>query len=79
MSNSMLGQFEVTSGISGETLAEVTAAACLLVVTLWVSWVALSSLRQLRDETLAVGDVASRILWGGLVFCMVVALIAFVE
>ena len=75
----MLGQFEVTSGISGEVLAEMTAAACLLAVTLWVSWVAISSLRELRDETLAVGEVATRILWGGLMFCMVVALIAFVE
>ena len=79
MSDSMLGQFEVTSGISGEVLAEITAATCLLVVTLWVSWVAVSSLQQLRDETLAVGEVATRILWAGLMFCMVVALIAFVE
>ena len=75
----MLGQFEITSGIPGEVLAEITAAACLLVVTLWVSWVAVSSLRQLRDETLVVGEVASRILWAGLMFCVVVALIAFVE
>ncbi len=79
MSDSMLGQFEITSGISGEVLAEITAAACLLVVTLWVSWVAVSSLRQLRDETLAVDEVAARILWAGLMFCVVVALIAFVE
>ena len=79
MSDSMIGQFEVTSGISGEVLAEITAATCLLVVTLWVSWVAVSSLRQLRDETLAVGEVATRILWAGLMFFIVVALIAFVE
>ena len=79
MSDSMRNQFEITSGISGEVLAGVTAASCLLVVTLWVSWIALSSLRQLRDETLTVGEVATRILWGGLMFCMVVALIAFVE
>ena len=79
MSDSMLGQFEVTSGISGEVLAEITAATCLLVVTFWVSWVAVSSLRQLRDETLAIGEVATRILWAGLMFFMVVALIAFVE
>ena len=79
MSDSMLNQFEITSGISGEVLAEVTAAACLLVVTLWVVWVAISSLRQLRDETLEVGEVAARILWTGLVFFMVVALVAFVE
>lgn len=79
MNDSLLGQFEVTSGISGEVLAEITAAACLLVVTLWVSWVAVSSLRQLRDETLTVGEVAARILWAGLMFCVVVALIAFVE
>ena len=79
MNNSMRGQFEITSGISGEVLAEITAAICLLAVTLWVSWVAVSSLRQLRDETLAVGEVASRILWAGLMFFMVVALIAFVE
>ena len=75
----MRNQFEITSGISGEVLAEATAASCLLVVTLWVSWVALSSLRQLRDEMLTVGEVATRILWSGLMFCMVVALIAFVE
>ena len=75
----MRSQFEITSGISGEVLAGVTAASCLLVVTLWVSWIALSSLRQLRDEMLTVGEVATRILWGGLMFCMVVALIAFVE
>lgn len=79
MNNSMLGQFEITSGISGEVLAEITAAICLLVVTLWVSWIAVSSLRQLRDETLAVGEVASRMLWAGLMFFLVVALIAFVE
>ena len=79
MNDSMLGQFEIASGISGEVLAEITAAICLLVVTLWVSWVAISSLRQLRDETLTVGEVASRILWAGLMFFLVVALIAFVE
>lgn len=75
----MLGQFEITSGISGEVLAELTAATCLLTVTLWVSWVAISSLRQLREEALTVGEVTGRILWGGLMFCIVVALIAFVE
>ena len=79
MSDSLLGQFEITSGISGEVLAETTAAACLLVVTLWVSWVAVSSLQQLRDEVLAVGEVATRILWAGFMFFVVVALIAFVE
>ena len=79
MNDSMLCQFEITSGISGEVLAEITAAICLLVVTLWVSWIAVSSLRQLRDETLTVAEVASRILWAGLMFFMVVALIAFVE
>ncbi len=72
-------QFDVTSGISGEVLAELIAAACLLTVTLWVSWVALSSLRQLRDDDLTVGDVASRVLWLGLMFFLVVALIAFAE
>ena len=79
MSDSLRDQFEHSSGISGEVLAETTAAACLLVVSLWVSWVALSSLRQLRDEALGIGDVAHRILWSGLMFFLVVALIAFVE
>ena len=72
-------QFEVTSGISGELLAELIAASCLLTVTLWVSWVALSSLRQLREDALTVGDVANRVLWLGLMFFLVVALIAFAE
>ncbi len=79
MSDPLLDQFEVTSGISGETLAGTIAAACLLAVTLWASWIATSSLRQLRDETLTVGEVATQILWAGLVFCMVVAVIAFAE
>lgn len=79
MSDSVLGQFEITSGISGEVLAELTAASCLLMVTLWVSWVAISSLRQLREDALTVGEVAGRILWGGLMFFLVVGLIAFVE
>ena len=75
----MRDQFDITSGISGEVLAEVIAAACLLTVTLWLSWIALSSLRQLRDDVLTVNDVAARILWGGLMFFMVVALLAFAE
>ncbi len=77
--SSLRDQFELTSGISGETLAEIIAAACLTTVTLWVSWVALSSLRQLREEALTVGEVAARVLWLGLMFFLVVALIAYVE
>ena len=79
MSDALRNQFELASGISGETLAESIAAACLLMVMLWMSWIAASSLRQLRDGLLTVGDVGARILWAGLLFCVVVALIAFVE
>lgn len=79
MNDALRSQFEVASGISGETLAGAIAAACLLMVMLWMSWIAASSLRQLRDGLLSVGDVGNRILWAGLLFGMVVALIAFVE
>ena len=79
MSDSLSKQFEITSGISSETLAESLAAACLLLATFWLSWIALSSLRQLREENLNVGDVATRILWGGLLFFGSVSMIAFVE
>ena len=71
--------FEVTSGIPSDLLAELIAAACLLTVTMWVSWIAISSLRQLHQDNLTVGEVATRVMWSGLMFFMVVSIIAFVE
>ncbi len=78
MSKSIRHPFEVTSGISGQTLSELIAASCLLSVMLWLSWIAWSSLRQLRDGWLTVGEAASRIAWAGGLLFLVVALIAYV-
>ena len=79
MSDSLRRQFETTSGLPGELLAELIAAACVVMITAWICWVAMASLSQLRDRTAGVSDVVSRVLWSGLMFCLTVAAIAFVE
>ncbi len=79
MSDSLRRQFELTSGLPGELLAELIAAACVVMITAWICWVALASLGQLRERTAGVADVVSRMLWSGLLFCLTVAAVAFAE
>lgn len=77
-SESLRHQFDLTSGVSGEMLSGLIAAACMVLATTWVSWVSLSSLRDLREQMITVSEVFSRMLWSGFVFVVVVALLAFV-
>lgn len=79
MNDSLRRQFELTSGLPGELLAELIAAACVVMITAWICWVALASLGQLRERTAGVADVVSRMLWSGLLFCLTVAAVAFAE
>ena len=79
MNDSLRRQFETTSGLPGELLAELIAAACVVLITAWICWVAMASLGQLRDRTAGVSDVISRVLWSGVLFCLTIAVIAFVE
>lgn len=79
MNDSLRQQFETTSGLPAELLAELIAAACMVMITMWVAWVALASLSQLRAQAVGVPEVFQRVLWSGLLFCLAVATIAFVE
>lgn len=79
MNESLRQQFETTSGLPAELLAELIAAACMVLITMWVAWVALASLSQLRAQAVGVPEVFQRVLWSGLLFCLAVATIAFVE
>ena len=79
MNESLRHQFDVTSGIPGEALAGLIAAACAVLATTWVSWVSWSSLRDLREQTATVAEALHRISWSGIVFAVVIALLAFAE